>query len=70
MKKRSLFEELNIEGREEYENGALDIDVQKVKQRVHSAVDSACTERKPMIMKSKKKFIAIAAAAVLHACFD
>lgn len=65
MKKRNLFEELNIKGQDEYGNGALDIDIQNVKQRVHSAADSACTERKPMIMKSKKKYLAIAAAAVL-----
>lgn len=65
MKKRNLFEELNIKGQDEYVNGALDIDIQNVKQRVHSAADSAYTERKPMIMKSKKKYLAIAAAAVL-----
>ena len=67
-KKNNLFEDLNID-KEQQNSCPLDIDIQAVRCNVHAKLDSAYTERKSVIMKSKKKvsIIAIAAAFVLGA---
>ena len=64
-KKNDLFEELNISKCDRDLCNSLDIDIQSVRQKVNTKLDSACTERKIVNMKSKKKISVIAAAATL-----
>lgn len=64
-KKNDLFEELNIDKGKTDFCTPLDIDIQSVKQKVNAKLDSACTERKNVNMKSKKKISIIAVAATL-----
>lgn len=64
-KENDLFEELNINNCDRDLCNPLDIDIRSVKQKVNTKLDSACTERKIVSMKSKKKISVIAAAATL-----
>lgn len=63
-KKNDLFEEMNIE---KNDRDFYSPDIQTIKRNVHAKIDSAYSERKSVIMKSRKKIslIAIAAAFVL-----
>ncbi len=63
-RKNDLFEELNL-GKEQSFCAPLEIDTGSVKKRVRAKIDSACTERKTVTMRSKKKIALIAAAAAL-----
>ena len=63
-KKRNLLEELNINRQNDFK-GPYNIDIQKIKGMVHNNIDSAYSERKIGVMKSKKKFSIIAVAAAL-----
>lgn len=63
-RKNDLFEELNI-GKEQGFCAPFEIDTGSVKKRVRAKIDSACTERKTVTMRSKKKIALIAAAAAL-----
>lgn len=65
--KRNLFRELNIIKHTDNAKTPLDIDISKVKDMVNNKIksDSSYSERTINIMKSKKKFTLIAAAAVL-----
>lgn len=64
-KKNDLFEELNINKMESYFYSPLDIDIKTIKHCVNAKLDSAHTERKSGIMKSKKKISLIVIAATL-----
>lgn len=64
-KKRDLLKELNITQSSGNTLSPLDVDIKKIKAMVNNKIDSAYTERKISIMKSKKKFALIAAAATL-----
>lgn len=64
-KKKDLFEELNINKEKMDFCNPLDIDIQNIKRKVNTKIDSAYTERNNVIMKSKKKISLIAAAATL-----
>lgn len=64
-KKNDLFEELNIDKKEQDFCNPLDIDIQAIKRNVNAKLDSAYTERKSVTMKSKKKISLIAIAATL-----
>ena len=64
-KKNDLFEELNINKMESDFYSPLDIDIQTIKHCVNAKLDSAHTERKSGIMKSKKKISLIVIAATL-----
>lgn len=64
-KKRNLLEELNIKDQTNTSQSALEIDIEKIKNRVNNSIDSAYTERKSYSMKSKKKIALIAVAATL-----
>ena len=64
-KKNDLFEELNINKKGQPFCAALDIDIQAVKQKVSTKLDSAYSEREIKVMKSKKKISLIAIASVL-----
>ena len=63
-RKNDLFEELNL-GKEQGFCAPFKIDTGSVKKRVRAKIDSACTERKTVTMRSKKKIALIAAAAAL-----
>lgn len=63
-RKNDLFEELNL-GKEQGFCAPFGIDTGSVKKRVRAKIDSACTERKTVTMRSKKKIALIAAAAAL-----
>lgn len=63
-RKNDLFEELNL-GKEQGFCAPFEIDTGSVKKRVRAKIDSACTERKTVTMRSKKKIALIAAAAAL-----
>lgn len=65
MKKKNLFEELNINEPQNASYAALDIDVQNIKRRVNDKIASAPKERTVTIMKSKKKLLLIAVVATL-----
>ena len=62
-KKRNLLDELDIPGLYDSIESPLDISTNKIKAMVNDKIASAYTERK-IIMKSKKKFALISAAAV------
>lgn len=63
-KKRNLFEEIGgIQN--DVKDSSLDADIARIKNSVRDKLDFSDTERKINIMKSKKKFAVIAAAAVL-----
>lgn len=64
-KKRNLLDELNIKGYSDNPAGALDINVERIKDMVNNRIDSASTERMLKPMKSKKKIALIAVAATL-----
>ena len=64
-KKRNLLDELNIKGCSDKPAGALDINVERIKDMVNNRIDSASTERMLKPMKSKKKIALIAVAATL-----
>ena len=64
-KKNDLFEELNLDNDGRDLCAPLDIDIRSVKQRVNAKLASAYTERKSVIMKSKKKISLIVIAAAL-----
>lgn len=64
-KKRNLLDELNIKGYSDNPAGALDINVERIKNMVNNRIDSASTERMLRPMKSKKKIALIAVAATL-----
>lgn len=64
-KKRNLLEELDIKGQSHNSQSPLDIDIEKIKGMVNNSIDSSYSERKFGVMKSKKKFSFIAAAAIL-----
>lgn len=64
-KKSDLFEELNITKKNRETCSPFEIDIQAIKQSVNARLDSADTERKTVIMKSKKKTVCIALAAAL-----
>lgn len=64
-KKKDLFEELSVGKKNQDFCTPLDIDIQTIKQNVNTKLDSAYTERKSVIMKSKKKISLIAIAATL-----
>ena len=63
--KRDLERELNIINGANKTEGALDISVENIKNRVNNCIDSAYTEKESYIMKSKKKIALIAVAATL-----
>ncbi len=64
-RKNDLFKELNITKKNPDFCNPLDIDIQSVKKKVNSKIDSASTERESITMKSKKKISLIAVAATL-----
>ena len=64
-KKRSLLDDLSVKSHSDNSPGALDINVERIKDMVNSRIDSASTERKLKPMKSKKKIALIAVAATL-----
>lgn len=64
-KKRDLLRELNINEMTDIGSGPLDINIEQIKDMVHSNINSAYSERKLSVMKSKRKISAVAAAAVL-----
>lgn len=64
-RKNDLFKELNITKNNPDFCNPLDIDIQSVKQKVNSKIDSASTERESITMKPKKKISLIAVAATL-----
>ena len=64
-KKRNLLDDLNIKEYGGSGNTPLDIDINKVKKAVNNNINSAYTERNVNIMRSKKKYFIIAAAATL-----
>mgnify|MGYP004468569215 CR=1 FL=1 len=64
-KKNDLLKELGIGKEDGNFCGPPDIDIRSVKRSVNFKLDSAYTERKSVIMKSKKKISLIAAAAAL-----
>ena len=63
--KRDLERELNIINGANKTDGALDISIENIKNRVNNCIDSAYTEKESYIMKSKKKIALIAVAATL-----
>ena len=63
--KNDLFEELNINPKNRDVCSPFDVDIQAIKRNVNQTLDSAYTERKTVIMKSKKKTACIALAATL-----
>ena len=63
--KRDLERELNIINGANKTEGALDISIENIKNRVNNCIDSAYTERMLKPMKSKKKIALIAVAATL-----
>ena len=52
-RKNDLFEELNL-GKEQGFCAPFEIDTGFVKKRVRAKIDSACTERKTVTMRSNK----------------
>ena len=64
-KKNDLFEALGMEKKEPNVYALPRIDIPAIKQKVSAKLDSASTERKFIIMKSKKKLSLIVAAAAL-----
>ena len=62
MKKRNLYTELNIQSKE---NNTLYTNKKIINCNVIKSISSASCERKVCYMKSKKKFIVLAAAAVM-----
>lgn len=63
--KNDLFEELNINPKNRDVCSPFAVDIQAIKRNVNRTLDSAYTERKTVIMKSKKKTACIALAATL-----
>lgn len=63
--KNDLFEELNINPKNRDVCSPFAVDIQAIKRNVNQTLDSAYTERKTVIMKSKKKTACIALAATL-----
>ena len=63
--KRDLEKELNTINGANKTEGALDISIENIKNRVNNCIDSAYTEKESYIMKSKKKIALIAVAATL-----
>lgn len=61
--KNDLFEELNINPKNRDVCSPFAVDIQAIKRNVNQTLDSAYTERKTVIMKSKKKTACIALAA-------
>ena len=61
--KNDLFEELNINPKNRDVCSPFAVDIQAIKRNVNRTLDSAYTERKTVIMKSKKKTACIALAA-------
>ena len=53
--KNDLFEELNINPKNRDVCSPFAVDIQAIKRNVNRTLDSAYTERKTVIMKSKKK---------------
>ena len=64
-KSRNLLNELNIKGYFDSASSALDINVEKIKDRVNCQIDSASTERESRTMKSRKRISLIAVVATL-----
>ena len=66
-KKNNLIQDMNIKGYTDAENSPLDIDISKINGMVKAKLrsDSSYSERKLNIMKQKKKYAFIAAAAAL-----
>ncbi|MDO5397413.1 MAG: hypothetical protein Q4G33_05735 [bacterium] len=62
-RKRNLSDELNLCTMKD--ENMLDINIVRIKGMVHSRIDTPYMERKFSVMKSRKKFAVIAAAAVL-----
>ena len=62
--KNDLFEELNINPKNRDVCSPFAVDIQAIKRNVNRTLDSAYTERKTVIMKSKKKTACIALAGV------
>lgn len=62
MRKRNLYTELDIKGKE---GNTLYVDKNAIKSRVIKGISSASCERKVNYMKSRKKFIILAVAAVM-----
>ena len=63
--KNDLFKELNINPKNRDVCSPFAVDIQAIKRNVNRTLDSAYTERKTVIMKSKKKTACIALAATL-----
>ena len=63
--KNDLFAELNINPENRDVCSPFEVDIQAIKRNVNQTLDSAYTERKTVIMKSKKKTACIALAATL-----
>ena len=63
--KRDLERELNIIDGANKKEGALDVSIESIKNRVNNCIDSAYTEKESYTMKSKKKIALIAVAATL-----
>lgn len=61
--KRTLSEELNFHMTKD--ESMPDINVSRIKDIVHSRIDTPYTERKFSVMKSRKKFAVVIAAAML-----
>ena len=66
--KNDLFEELNINPKNRDVCSPFAVDIQAIKRNVNRTLDSAYTERKTVIMKSKKKTACIALAATQCNC--
>ena len=66
-KKNNLIQDMNIKGYTDAESSPLDIDISKINDMVKAKLrsDSSYSERKLNIMKQKKKYAFIAAAAAL-----
>lgn len=63
--KNDLSKELGFKALNDTPCGALDINIQSIKQKVGTKLDSAYTERKITVMKLRKKVSLVAIAAAL-----
>lgn len=62
-KKRDLFDELDIKGRQDNADSPLYIDIENIKNKVGVQIPSAYAERKSGKMRSSKKRVSVIAAA-------
>lgn len=65
MRKKDLLKELKINEQTDISGGALDIDTENIRRKVHVKLDFADQERKQITMRSKKKLIPLLIAATL-----